>query len=262
MSGEANEKLEEYKAKCKTDGESLVKYEFPKRVLELNDMLKSDRFDLEKLAEIVPEINIPVPDAIVLNNGSSEALSKKRKLEAITNDSDKPAGTKRQAVGEDDLPSGTKVMSLPGGTVPTCSYVTFLVDLIKPKIRDVIDHAGQIKMWLAYSIPKIEDGNNFGVGVQEDTLAEARQVETEAATFLDQISRYYLTRGKLISRIAKYPHIADLRRSVQEVDEKQALTMRLIVCELRNQYASLHDMIMKNLDKIKKPRSANADNMY
>ena len=30
-------------------------------------------------------------------------------------------------------------------------------------------------------IPKIEDGNNFGVGVQEDALAELRQVEAECA---------------------------------------------------------------------------------
>ena len=43
-------------------------------------------------------------------------------------------------------------------------------------------------------IPKIEDGNNFGVGVQEDALAELRQVEAECATYLDQLSRYFLTR--------------------------------------------------------------------
>ncbi len=38
-------------------------------------------------------------------------------------------------------------------------------------------------------------------------MAEARQVESEAATFLDQISRYFMTRGKIIGRIAKYPHV-------------------------------------------------------
>lgn len=47
-------------------------------------------------------------------------------------------------------------------------------------------------------IPKIEDGNNFGVSIQEDTLAEVQSVESEAAAFFDQISRYFISRGKLI----------------------------------------------------------------
>jgi len=53
-------------------------------------------------------------------------------------------------------------------------------------------------------IPKIEDGNNFGVSIQEDTLAEIQTVETEAAAFFDQISRYYVTRAKLVSKVGIY----------------------------------------------------------
>jgi proteasome activator subunit 3 (PA28 gamma) len=44
-------------------------------------------------------------------------------------------------------------------------------------------------MWISFMIPKIEDGNNFGVSIQEDTLAEVQAVESEAAAFFDQISR-------------------------------------------------------------------------
>lgn len=42
---------------------------------------------------------------------------------------------------------------------------------------------------------------------QEDVVAEARQVESEASSYLDQISRYYLQRARILSKIAKYPHI-------------------------------------------------------
>lgn len=56
-------------------------------------------------------------------------------------------------------------------------------------------------MWVSLLIPKIEDGNNFGVSVQEDTLSEIQQVEVEATSYLDQISRYYVSRGKLISKV-------------------------------------------------------------
>lgn len=64
-------------------------------------------------------------------------------------------------------------------------------------------------------IPKIEDGNNFGVSIQEDTLAEVQSVESEAAAFFDQISRYFITRAKIVSKVAKYPHIDDYRRAVR-----------------------------------------------
>ncbi|WAQ94637.1 PSME3-like protein [Mya arenaria] len=133
----------------------------------------------------------------------------------------------------------------------------------------------EIKMWISFLIPKIEDGNNFGVSIQsgsyarrhtatlaahamslnsdigaervlntcvtenEETLGEARQVESDAATYLDQISRYFISRGKLVSKVAKYPHIDDYRQS-----------------------ASLHDLIIKNMDKILKPRNANAETLY
>lgn len=56
-------------------------------------------------------------------------------------------------------------------------------------------------MWVSFLIPKIEDGNNFGVSIQEETLGEIRAVEGEAAAFFDQISRYYMTRAKLVSKV-------------------------------------------------------------
>jgi len=118
-------------------------------------------------------------------------------------------------------------------------------------------------MWINFMIPKIEDGNNFGVSIQEDSLAEARQVESESASYLDQMSRYYLTRAKIITKVAKYPHVDDYRRTITELDEKEFISLRLVVTELRNHYASLHDLINKNLEKIKKPKSTNnTDNMY
>lgn len=51
---------------------------------------------------------------------------------------------------------------------------------------------------------------------QEDAISEARQVESEAATYLDQISRYYLTRGKMIAKAAKYPHVVSLEMLIYQ----------------------------------------------
>nr|UCK81619.1 proteasome activator complex subunit 3 [Arenicola marina] len=248
MSVAANEQLEAYKEKCKKEAETLVKDVFPQQVLALNQLLDSAQFSMAGLAKVDVTLNIPVPETVVFNCDSGELQTKKRKHDCIDNN-------------DQNIP-GSKIVLLPSGPVPCNHCIVELVDVVKPKIREIIDHCNQVKMWIAYLIPRIEDGNNFGVGIQEDVLAESRQVESEAATFLDQISRYFLTRAKIVSKVAKYPHVTDYRRSVTELDEKQGLTLRLVLCELRNQYGSLHDMIIKNLDKIKKPRSMNTENMY
>lgn len=137
-------------------------------------------------------------------------------------------------------------------------------------------------MWISFLIPKIEDGNNFGVSIQEDMLAEIRTVESEAAAFFDQISRYFITRGKIVTKVwfslfllddwfytfyfclqvTKYPHVEDFRVTVEELDEKEYVSLKLVMCEIRNHYSTLHDIIMKNLEKIKKPRTSNVDNLY
>lgn len=43
----------------------------------------------------------------------------------------------------------------------------------------------------------MEDGNNFGVSVQEETMAELKGVEAESAVFLESISSYFFSRAKV-----------------------------------------------------------------
>ncbi len=45
-----------------------------------------------------------------------------------------------------------------------------------------------------------------------------------------------ISRGELVKKVAKYPHVDDYRRSVQSLDEKQFVSMRFIALELRNHY--------------------------
>uniref|UniRef100_A0A8D2DUX4 Proteasome activator PA28 C-terminal domain-containing protein n=1 Tax=Sciurus vulgaris TaxID=55149 RepID=A0A8D2DUX4_SCIVU len=75
-------------------------------------------------------------------------------------------------------------------------------------------------------------------------------------------TKYYITRAKLVSKIAKYPHVEDYRCTMTEIDEKEYISLHLIIAELRNQYVTLHDMILKNIEKIKQPQSSNAETLY
>ena len=130
---------------------------------------------------------------------------------------------------------------------------------------------------------------NPSSGSQDEALEEIKAIEAETTSYYDQFSRYYLTRAKAVSRthrvaikfndelicdsfcissqkkvlkIGKYPHIDDFRQLVREIDEKQILEMRTYVNELKNNYASVYDLVFKNHEKIKKPKSNNISIMF
>jgi len=256
MASDAVTRLSDYKESLKSKAETLVKKEFPQRIMELEELIGTPSFKLSPSIKVERPVNIPIPKVMPDENGETGPETRKQ--------SEKKRKMTEEAPTGDDLSqvSGSKVILLPNGVSPCNSIVAQMISQIKPKIVELVEAANLLKMWVTFLIPRIEDGNNFGVSVQEDTLGEIRQVESDGCSYLDAISSYHLNRGKVVTKIAKYPHVEDFRQTVVELDEKQALSIRLIAVELKNHYAVLHDVICKNWDKIKKPRSVNHDAMY
>ncbi|KAL0838965.1 hypothetical protein ABMA28_016970 [Loxostege sticticalis] len=239
-------KVQEYKDSLKQKAEHLIIKGFPEKIVKLNELLEKSNFQNRDLADVHQDLNIPVPPPAAAAN---EPNAKRQRMDS-------------SEVSSNTTIEGTRVYALPNGTVPCNKPLSDLIHLVKPHIRELVEDSNLLKMWISFMIPKIEDGNNFGVSIQEDTLAEVQSVESEAAAFFDQISRYFISRAKILSKVAKYPHIDDYRRAVRELDEKEYLSLWLVMCEIRNRYCSLHDIVIKNLEKIKKPRSSNAESLY
>ncbi|XP_030566791.1 proteasome activator complex subunit 3 [Drosophila novamexicana] len=241
-------KVQEYKDSLISKAEILITKGFPEKIVELNELLATSMFNERNFNEVHQDLNIPVLAPILVNNHDGDGSAH----------DDHPVPKRAR---KDDV-SGTAVLGIPAGTVPCNKPLCEMIKVVKPIIRKLVEDSNLLKMWISFMIPKIEDGNNFGVSIQEDTLAEIQTVESEAAAFFDQISRYFLSRAKVVSKVAKYPHIDDYRRAVVELDEKEYLSLWLVVCEVRNRYSSLHDIVIKNLEKLKKPRSSNIESLY
>ncbi len=55
--------------------------------------------------------------------------------------------------------------------------------------QDFCLNIATLKVWIQLQIPRIEDGGNFGVGVQEDIVQELHRAEESSFAFLDQLTK-------------------------------------------------------------------------
>ncbi len=117
---------------------------------------------------------------------------------------------------------------------------------LKAESRHMLKFIVNVKMWVQMNIPKIEDGNNFGVQVQETMIEEVSQAEDlcVASTFTtnigminwiivlfavsvaEEIARYYSGRSKISDKRKKYPNVEDYAVTLWEMDVRRLLLHR------------------------------------
>jgi len=260
--------MDDYSTKIKISAEHLIRVEFPEKALELDTLVSSQVLSFSEVSKVRADICLPTADDLVAytnnigsgddrhNSTSVHNTTKKRKTDSIDNINSV------QSTSTHNISNVGTPIYVFNGIVPSNPLITTLEEKLKPYIFHFLDSIAIIKLWIQLMIPKVEDGNNFGVSIQEDSLAEVRTLETDVTQYLDLTYKYLISRGELVKKVAKYPHVEDYRRSVQSLDEKQFVSMRFIALELRNHYTSVHDLLMKNLEKIKRPRSVQTHSMY
>ncbi|KAI6229718.1 hypothetical protein M3Y99_01147200 [Aphelenchoides fujianensis] len=236
--------LANYRDNLLVEAEEIVRNGFPASVLRFNELLNSSEFSHDRLTDLLPDVNSIVPMPKQVDGAQEMEVDPPKKM--------RPAGGV----------TSTPVYVFSGGVVKSNDKLAEMTSTARSLLRNTVEEINKVKMFLTFLIPKIEDGNNFGVQIQEEVLNEVRTVESEAATFYEQMSRYFLSRAELIVKAAKYPHVEDYRRAIIDTDEKQFINLRIVLMETRNHLATVHDLVMKNWEKIKKPRSSHIDQMY
>lgn len=136
-----------------------------------------------------------------------------------------------------------------------------LVIYVKQEVSELIEMVSSIKLWVQLNIPQIQDGNNFGVGIQEETIQELGRVEDATFSLYESVCKYYSERARLSSKIVKYPGVEDYVEAVRELDERYWVSLRCSIADIRNNYAWLHDLLTKNWGKLSKPRNSEGTNM-
>lgn len=132
---------------------------------------------------------------------------------------------------------------------------------MKAEAAELVEMTGNVKLWINLNVPRIEDGNNFGVEIQAEATQELTRVEDFAFNLYDAIFKYYMARAKLASKILKYPNIYDYQEGIKELDEKEWLYIKITKVDMRNNYSMLYDLLTKNWEKVVKPKNEAGHNL-
>lgn len=233
---DTKQQVDSFCQKLNNEGEELVKTYFPKKIEEMQTMLTTS-FICKDLDTLKVLLDIPMPDP-----AKEEAKRKKKEAEEKKK-GEKDKGSDKE---EDAGP--------PCGPICTNETVEGLLKNTKAEISTLKEKLNTLSLWMQLQVPKVEDGNNFGVAVQEKVFEHLTNTRTKIEAFQTSLAKYSNERGDAVAKAAKQPHVGNYRELVHQLDQYLYCELRLIVLEIRNIYAVLFDMITKNYIKIKKPK--------
>lgn len=75
------------------------------------------------------------------------------------------------------------------------------MSIVKEESQAVLNCVAAVKTWIQLLVPRVEEGHNFGVAVQEETINVISRVEE--TTFQCLETTYFHTRAKLVADALK-----------------------------------------------------------
>ncbi|XP_069015460.1 proteasome activator complex subunit 2 [Embiotoca jacksoni] len=229
-------KVENFRQSLYHEAENLFSNHIPLKIIQLDALLRDDALSLSDMSSLRAPLDIPIPDP----------PSEEEEMETDKNDDDEKKKKK----------------------APKCGFIkgnekiTVLLERVKPEIVALRETIILASCWIQHLIPKIEDGNDFGVAIQEKILERITAVKTKVDGFQTNINKYFSERGDAVAKASKETHVMDYRSLVHEKDEAIYSEIRVIVLDIRGFYAELYDIITKNLEKVTNPKGEEKPSMY
>jgi len=256
---ELEKKLEELKEKSHKEADELLAKTMPEHIKELRIFLRDEvpkllkGFDDPQYYEFQVDMD-GSPNAKPTDDEKGEPPAKKRKLNddapsRVPRTAELRPWRKKHPRNDDELRRlSTKVKSN--------EPIVRAMSQITRRFMTMIEILGTLKHSISLRIPKMGDGNNFGVQVQEEVIGEIGNAEEKCFKVLEDSMKYFEDRAKIVSKILKWPQVPDWRTSLKEYDYQEANTQRYNVRDLLNDYTVVLDLMQKNIEKIKEPRPA------
>jgi len=229
-------KVENFRQSLFQEADNLFSDYIPSKIVLLDGLLREDAFSITDMASLQAPLEIPIPD---------------------------PPTPEEEEMETDTNGDGNKKKKAPKcGFIKGNENIVKLLDRVKPEIAALRETIINVSCWIQHLIPKIEDGNDFGVAIQEKILERITAVKTKVDGFQVNINKYFLERGDAVAKASKETHVMDYRSLVHDKDAAIYCEMRVIILDIRGFYAELFDIISKNLDKVTNPKGEEKPSMY
>uniref|UniRef100_A0A8C4ZUV5 Proteasome activator complex subunit 2 n=1 Tax=Gadus morhua TaxID=8049 RepID=A0A8C4ZUV5_GADMO len=220
----------------KVRAENLFCNHIPTKIVQLDSLLKEDVLSITDMTSIHAPLDIPIPEAPT------------------------PEEEEMETDNEDEKKKKKKAPKC--GFIKGNEKITLILDRLKPEIVSFRETIITVSCWIQHLIPKIEDGNDFGVAIQEKILERLTAVKTKVDTFQTNINKYFSERGDAVAKASKETHVMDYRSMVHDRDEAIYAEIRVIILDIRGFYAELYDIISKNAEKVTNPKGEEMSSMY
>ncbi|KAH3759774.1 proteasome activator complex subunit 3 [Pelomyxa schiedti] len=234
---------EELREQLRTNALDAINHRLPAAILQLHKLSTTDPRLSMTVAEFDRVLASRHPDFFAALQQPSTAVKPTEECDEGT-----LAGSKRKREEQKKVSSDC--------VLPQPPEIIQMHTLLKELLLGVVELMQAIKLWVRLNVPRIEDGNNFGVGIQEETIAEVKRAEDHAWGAGDSFLDYHLIRAKMVTKCAKSPGTVEFRRVLLEHDRKEWTNIRFLITETRNNCAVVQDMIVKNMEKIQAPRQS------
>ncbi|KAJ1029999.1 hypothetical protein NDA16_000912 [Ustilago loliicola] len=148
------------------------------------------------------------------------------------------------------------------GIVHTPTYLTRAFADLREEWDELIELMDSLKMYINLQMPQIEDGDTFGVSIQEEALNEIVRTQDSAYNLIATPFTYHSARGDLAAKLVRFPGVQDYAQALREHDRKTVYRLKMHLTDMRNMYAVVFDIVKKNIAKISKPKSGNQMGSY
>ncbi|KAI1725157.1 proteasome activator pa28 beta subunit domain-containing protein [Ditylenchus destructor] len=208
--------------------DSFVYKKFPQKILELDKFLCEEKYSVDSLQKEA-------------SYSLETCLNKLSKKTQPTNGDQSPPALL-------DPPLANTAMSL-------CEIAIEMIAKSEPMLQEAIEDAGEVIFCIQCLTPIMEEGNNYGVDVQNECFQMARNMQLDTKDLLSSLPKYFERRASLLTKNSKYPVIEeDFCRCVINGDKLQAFDIRYAIQVTRNRYSKLYETLSKNIAVIKVPR--------